>query len=129
MKDHNKKFNHYLLRGQFKLVFDNNQDSKYLMTDMIDNRTNKSWSNYLRDAINNLKEEGYHFNHIVEMNIIKLAHNCDLIYDFHLKHNMPASEWKLNAMINKDKNLINKFPGNWIHPNNIKFNSFRNIII
>ena len=29
---------------------------------MIDNTTNISWSNYLRDAINNLKEEGYHFN-------------------------------------------------------------------
>ena len=24
MKDHNKKFNHYLLKGQFKLVFNNN---------------------------------------------------------------------------------------------------------
>ena len=42
MKDHNKKFNLYLLKGQFKLVLKNNQDCKYLMTDMIDNRTNIS---------------------------------------------------------------------------------------
>ena len=29
MNDHIKKFNQYLLKGQFKLVFDNNQDCKY----------------------------------------------------------------------------------------------------
>ena len=36
MKDHNKKINHYLSRGQFKLVFNNNQDCKYIMTGMVD---------------------------------------------------------------------------------------------
>ena len=107
MKDHNKKFNHYLLKGEFKLVFNNNQDCKYIMTGMIDNRTFISWSNYLRDAINNLKEKGYDFNYIAEMDIITLAHKRDMTYDFYMKHNMPAIEWKLNAMINKDKNLIN----------------------
>ena len=35
MKDHNKKINHYLPKGQFKLVFNDNQDYKNLMTDMI----------------------------------------------------------------------------------------------
>ena len=63
MIDHNKKFTQYLLKGQFKLVF-NNQDCKYLMTDMINNTTNVSWSNYIRDAIDKLKEEGYDFNYI-----------------------------------------------------------------
>ena len=53
MKDHNRKINQYLLKVQFKLVFNNNQDCKYVMTDMINNTTNISWSNYLRDAINN----------------------------------------------------------------------------
>ena len=36
-----KKNNQYLLKGQFKLVI-NNQDCKYLMTDMINNTTNVS---------------------------------------------------------------------------------------
>ena len=45
---------------------------------MIDSRTFISWSNCLRDAINNLKEEGYDFDHIAEMNIITLAHKRDL---------------------------------------------------
>ena len=92
---------------------------------MIDNRTFNSWSICLRDAINSLKEEGYDFDHIAEMDIIPLAHKRDITYDFHLKHIMPAFEWKLNAMINKDKNLIIKFPRNWWHPLNRKFESYR----
>ena len=74
MKDHDKKFHLYLLRSHFKLVFNNNQDCIYLMTGMIINTTNILWSNYLRDAIDSLKTEGYHFNHIAEMDMITLAH-------------------------------------------------------
>ena len=104
------------MKGEFKLVFIKDRDCKYMMTGMIDNRTFISWSNYLRDAINNLKEEGYDFNHKAQMDIIKLTHKRDMTYDFYMKHNMPAVEWKLNAMINKDKNLIIKIPASWIHP-------------
>ena len=125
MKDYNKKYNQYLLKGQFKLVF-NNKDCKYLMTDMINTTTNVSWSNYLRDAIDSLKKEGYHFDHIAEMDVITLAHKRDMTYDFYLKLSMSAFEWKLNAMINKDKNLKNMFPKIWRHPNNMKFNCYRN---
>ena len=42
MIEHNKKFSHYLIKGQFKLVFNNNQDCKYLITNMINNTTNVS---------------------------------------------------------------------------------------
>ena len=129
MIDHNKKFNQYILKGQLKSVFNNNQDCNYLTTDMIKNTTNISWSNYLREAIDSLKKEGYHFNHIAVMDIITLARKRDMTYDFYLKHNMPAFERKLNAMINKDKNLINKIPRFWRHPINSKFNSYRNNII
>ena len=44
---------------------------------------------------------------------------------FYLKHNMPAFERKLNAVINKDKNIVNKFPRNWRHLINTKFNCYR----
>ena len=121
MKDYNKKYTQYLLKGQFKLVF-NNKDCKYLMTDMINITTNISWSNYLRKAI-----EGCDFSHIGEMDIITLAHKRDMTYDLYLKHNKPALDWKLNALINKDKNLIKKFPQNWKHPINNKFNRYRKI--
>ena len=125
MIEHNKKFSHYLIKGQFKLVFNNNQDCKYLITNMIINTTNISWSNYLREAIDNLKTEVYDLIHIAEMDIITLAHKRDMTYDFYLKHNMPTFEWKLNAKINKNRNLINKFPQNWRHPINTKFNCYR----
>ena len=125
IKDHNKNSNHYLLKGEFKLVFNNNQDCKYIMTGVIDNRTFISWSNYLRDAINNLKEEGYHFNYIAEMNIITLARKRDMTSDFYFKHNMPAVEWKLNQLITKDKNLMNKLPTTWVHPLKRNFKSYR----
>ena len=92
---------------------------------MIDKKTFISCSNYLRDAIHKLKGEGYHFNRIAEMKIITLAHEQDMTYDFYIKHNMSAFEWKLNAMINKDKNLINKFPRTWRRPLNRKFESYR----
>ena len=122
MKDYIKKFTQYLLKGQFKLVF-NNQNCKYLMTDMINNTTNVSWLNYIRETI-----EGCDFSHIAEMDIVSLAHKRDMGYDFYLKQNIPAFEWKLNAMINKDKNLINKFPQNWRHPFNTKSGCYRNNI-
>ena len=126
MKDHNEKFNHYLLKGQFKLVFNDNQDCKYVKTGMIENETNISWSNYLEEATDNSKTEGYDFSHIAEVDIITLAHKRDMTYDFYLKHNMPAFERKLNAMINKEKNLINHFPQNWRHSITTKFECYRN---
>ena len=125
MKDLNKKINHYLVKSEFELVFESNQDCKYIMLGMIDNRTIISWSNYLREAIDSLKKEGYVFNHIAEMDNITLAIKRDMTYDFYLKHNMPAFEWKLNAMINKDKTPIYHFPKNWRHLINTKFYCFR----
>ena len=92
---------------------------------MFNNTTNISWSNYLREAIDILKEEGYDFNYIAEMDFITLAHKRDMTYDFYLKHNMSAFEWKLNAIINKDKNLIINFPRIWRHPIIMKFNCYR----
>ena len=83
---------------------------------MIGNTTNVSWSNYLREAIDECD-----FSHLAEMNIITLANKRDMTYYFYLKNNMPAFEWKLNSKINKDKNLIKKFPKNWRHPINTKF--------
>ena len=46
------------------------------------------------------------------MTIITIANKLDMSYDFYIKHNKPAVEWKLNAMINKNKSLINKLDRN-----------------
>ena len=58
------------------------------------------------------------------MDIVTLAHKRDMTYDFFLKH-MSAFEWKLNAMTNKDKNLIKKLPRYYRHPINSKFDFYR----
>ena len=113
------------MKGEFRLVFNDNQDFKYITTGMVDNKTCLSWSNYLKDKIDNLKEEGFLFKNIAEMDIITLAHKRDMTYDFYLKHNKHAVERKLNQLIDKDKNLINKLPSTWVHPFNRKYESYR----
>ena len=52
---------------------------------MIENTTNISWSNCLREAIDSLKTKGYDFDQIVEMNIITIAHKRDMTNDFYSK--------------------------------------------
>ena len=59
------------------------------------------------------------------MNIITISNKMVMCYDFYFKHNMHAVEWKLNAMINKDKNLFNKFDRNWRQLLNRKIESYR----
>ena len=54
------------------------------------------------------------------MHIITLANKLNMTYDFYTKHNMRPLEWKLNAMINKDKSFNNKLPVNWTQPLNRK---------
>ena len=91
------------------------------MSKLFDNTTMVSWLIFLGKVISDFKDKGYTFNHIAEMQIITIAHKMDMSYDFYIKHNLHAVEWKINAMINKNKNLINKFPRNWRHPFNKKF--------
>ena len=59
------------------------------------------------------------------MNIITVANKKDMSYDFYIKHNVRAIEWKLKAMINKNKRLIKNFIRNWRHPLKRKFESNR----
>ena len=49
------------------------------------------------------------------MNIITRATKLDMSYEFYIKHKLEAIERKLNAMINSDKNLINKLNRSWGH--------------
>ena len=49
----------------------------------------------------------------------------DMSYALNIKHNMCAPELILNAKINKDKKLINKFIRNWRHPLNRRFERYR----
>ena len=57
--------------------------------------------------LNDFKSKGYNFNHITEINIIAKTNKLDMSYDFYIRRNMHAVEWKLNALINKDKCMNN----------------------
>ena len=65
--------------------------------------------NFLEKVISDFKDKGYNFNHIAEMNIITIVDKLDISYEFYIRHNMHAVEWKINAMINRNKSLINNF--------------------
>ena len=67
------------------------------MSKLSDNKTTIPWKNFLETVIDDFKDKGYTFHHIAEMLIITIAHKMDI------KHNMHAVEWKINAMINKNK--------------------------
>ena len=112
----NKKHDYYLVKGGFKFFFDNYQFCPYVTSLLSDNKTMCYWQNFLEKANNDLKNKGYTFNHIAEMNIIAIANKLDMSYDFFIRHNIPAVEWKLNAMINKNERLINELNRNWRYP-------------
>ena len=79
------------------------------------------WQNFSVNAINHFRNNVYNFNHIAEMNIITIANKLDMSYDFYIRHNMHAIEWKVIAMINKNERLVNKLNRNLRHPLYIKF--------
>ena len=123
--EHNKKFDLYLVKFEFKLVFNDYECSPYVTSKLSDNKTRIPWKNYLMRVIDDFKDKGYTFNHIAEMHIITIANKIDMSYDFYIRNNMHADEWKKNAMINKNKSLINNFDPTGRHPLNRKFESYR----
>ena len=115
----------YLVKCEFKSVL------------MIMNIVHMSLLNYLiikrwflgrissKKRIDDFEKQGYNFNHIAEMNNITKANKKDMSYDFYIRYIMPTVEWRLSAIINKNKNLINKFSRKWRHSLIRKFASYR----
>ena len=112
--NHNKKYNtmyeYYLIRCEFKLFFNEKEDYGLISGKLTDNQTFISWKIYVENTINRFENDGFRFTHISQMSIITVCNKMDMTYDFYMKQNMPAVEWKLNQLINKDKKLINKLP-------------------
>ena len=75
----------------------------------------------LNNVTDGFKSKGYKFNLIEEMTIITISNKRHMAYDFYKKHNMPMIERKLNALMNKNKNLIYTFPEIWRHSLKRKF--------
>ena len=91
---HNKKYEYYFTKCHFKLVFNDNQYSTYVKSNLVDNNTMVSWRIFFKNVIRDFKDKGYIFNHIEEMNIITKGNKMDMSYDFYIKDNIHAVEWK-----------------------------------
>ena len=120
-----KKYDYYLIKWEFKIVFNDIQYCPYVMSEICSNKTMCFQYSFLEKVINDLKVEGYNCNHIAEMNITTIVSKRDMSYDFCIKHNLCALEWNLFAKINKSKILIHTFDRNWSHPLNRKIESYR----
>ena len=123
--EHNKKFEHYFMKCDFKLVSNDNQFCPSVASELYSIETMCSWYKFLENVISDFKDKGFNFSQIAETNVITFANKLDMSYDFYITHNISSVNWKLNAVINKNENLINKFNRNWRHPLNRKFESYR----
>ena len=124
IKEYNIMYEYYLARCEFKLCFLNMESYGIARSGLINNKLMVSWKTFIENKISYIKNDGFNFSHISQMNIIKVCNKMDMTYDFYMKHDMPAVEWKIGQLINKDKKLINKFPREWI-PLNRKFKGYR----
>ena len=122
---HIKKYGYYLINCEFNLVFIDNKNCPYVTSKLSDDKIMISWSNFFKKVISDFNDKGYKFNHTAEMNIITMAQRMDMSYDFQIKNILHSVEWKLNALINKDKNLMNKLNRNWRPILNRKIESYR----
>ena len=61
MTEHNRKFDHYFVKGEFELVFNINQDYKDLITALIDNKSFVLWLKDSGESIDDLKKERFNF--------------------------------------------------------------------
>ena len=121
---HNKEHDSYHSKCHFCIVLNDNQYSTYVKSNLFDNKTKVSRQMFSENKIDDFKIKGYNFNHFEELNIISIANKTDMSYDFAIKHNVCAVEWKLNALINTNKNLINKVNCTWRHPLKRKIESY-----
>ena len=125
IKEYKNKYEYYLVRCEFIFCCINMEHYGVASSELTDKKTMVSWKNFVKNAIKELKDEGFDFSHISQMNIIIVCNKVDMTYDFYMKHNMTAVEWKLNHLINKAKRLINKLSATWVHPLNRKYKSYR----
>ena len=103
-----KKNNYYLMKCEFKLILNDNQYCPNITSELYSSKTMCYWHKLLQNVVKDFKDKGYNFNHIAEMNIITIVNELDMSYDFYIKQNMHAVEWKLNVIINKNNKLIIK---------------------
>ena len=82
---HIKITDYYLVKCQFKLVFNDYQNCPYITSKFTNKRTMISRKEFLEKVIVDFENKGYNFNHLAAMKNITTANNFDMSYDFYIK--------------------------------------------
>ena len=79
--EHKEKFDYFLIKCEFKLVFNDYEYSPFVTSKSSDNKTAIPLKNFLEKVIDDSKDEGYTLNHIAEMHFITIANKwiCRII--------------------------------------------------
>ena len=111
----NKNLDLCLVNCNFKLSFDK-EFYPYFESNLYNSKAICYWKKFLLNAIQDFNNKGYNFSHISGMKIITNTDKRHMTYNFYLKHNMQAVEWRLNMIIKKNPNLINALDRSFNHP-------------
>ena len=82
INEYDKKYDFYLIKYDFKLVFKTYENSPHLKSSLSNSKKMLYWKSVSKDEINEYKYKGYTFNRIDELNIITIADRRDMTYDF-----------------------------------------------
>ena len=93
--EHTEQFDYYVVKCQFKLVFNDYECSPYKMSNLFDNRTMISWKAFWEKEIEDFEDKGYIPNHILALHIMTIVNKMDKTYHYYIKHKMHAVEFKL----------------------------------
>ena len=94
---HIKRCYLYLIKSDFKLIF-NNGFSIYIETDFYHNTMLINSKRYLLDRIEGFREKGYIFSHIDEKNNSTVNCKMYMTYEIYNEHPMQAIELKANII-------------------------------
>ena len=128
--NHHEKYSIFLIKCDFKLIF-NNDFSKFIQieTDFYHNTTLfMNLKTFLLYHIDDFIEKGQIFSHIDEINITTVKYKMYTSYKNYIQHPMPMVERRLNMVIAKNPHLIKSLNRSHIHPLIQKYSYIREII-
>ena len=114
--DHNKKYNLFLAKCDFKLIFNNDLSKPILIETDFYHNTGFNLRRFLLNKIDIFIEKRYILSHIDEMNITTINDKTFMTYKYYITCPMPAVELKLNMTISKKPHLIKSVNRCYIHP-------------
>ena len=71
--EHNKKFDYYLVKWRYKLIFNDYEYCPCVTSKLSDIKAMIPWKSWLEEVICGVKNKGCTFNHIAETHILTIA--------------------------------------------------------